>query len=42
MAKVRIPEPHKEKIGPKTKDNVFIGYAQNSLPIGAKFWRLTP
>ena len=30
MAKVGIPEPHKEKIGPKTKNNVFIGYAQNS------------
>ena len=31
LAKVGIPEPHKEKMGPKTKDSVFIGYAQNSL-----------
>ena len=30
LANVGIPEPHKEKIGPKTKDSVFIGYAQNS------------
>ena len=30
LAKVAIPEPHKEKMGPKTKDSVFIGYAQNS------------
>ena len=30
LAKVGIPEPHKEKMGPKTKDSVFIGYAQNS------------
>ena len=30
LEKVGIPEPHKEKIGPKTKDSVFIGYAQNS------------
>ena len=30
LAKVGIPESHKEKIGPKTKDSVFIGYAQNS------------
>ena len=30
LANVGILEPHKEKIGPKTKDSVFIGYAQNS------------
>ena len=30
LEKVGIPEPHKEKMGPKTKDSVFIGYAQNS------------
>ena len=30
LAKVGIPEPHKKKIGPKTKDSVFIGYAQNN------------
>ena len=30
LEKVGIPEPHKEKIGPKTKDSVFIRYAQNS------------
>ena len=30
LANVGIPEPHKEKIGPKTKDSVFIRYAQIS------------
>ena len=30
LAKVGIPEPHKENIGPKAKDRAFIGYAQNS------------
>ncbi|KAL6982051.1 hypothetical protein U1Q18_052698 [Sarracenia purpurea var. burkii] len=30
LAKVAIPPPKKEKIGPKTVDCVFIGYAQNS------------
>uniref|UniRef100_A0A2N9HZD6 Integrase catalytic domain-containing protein n=1 Tax=Fagus sylvatica TaxID=28930 RepID=A0A2N9HZD6_FAGSY len=30
LAKVGIPEPQREKIGPKTKDSVFIGYAENS------------
>ena len=30
LAKVEIPKPKKVKIGPKTIDCVFIGYAQNS------------
>ncbi len=30
LEKVGIPEPQREKIGPKTKDSVFIGYAENS------------
>ena len=30
MAKVEVPVPKKTKIGPKTMDYVFIGYAQNS------------
>ena len=30
LAKVAVPPPKKEKIGPKTVDCVFIGYAQNS------------
>ena len=30
LAKVAIPEPKRKKIGPKTVDTVFIGFAQNS------------
>ena len=30
LAKVEVPIPKKTKIGPKTVDCVFIGYAQNS------------
>ena len=30
LAKVEVPKPKKVKIGPKTIDCVFIGYAQNS------------
>ena len=30
MAKVAIPEPKRVKIGPKTVDCIFIGYANNS------------
>ncbi|CAL5400680.1 unnamed protein product [Camellia sinensis] len=30
LAKVAIPEPKRKKIGPKTVDTVFLGYAQNS------------
>ena len=30
LAKVNIPEPKKRKLGPKTVDCIFIGYAQNS------------
>ena len=30
LAKVEVPVPKKTKIGPKTVDCVFIGYAQNS------------
>ena len=30
MAKVAIPSPKKTKIGPKTVDCIFIGYAMNS------------
>ena len=30
MAKVAVPKPKKVKVGPKTVDCVFIGYAQNS------------
>ena len=30
LAKVVVPPPKKEKIGPRTVDCVFIGYAQNS------------
>jgi hypothetical protein len=30
LAKVGIPKPQREKIGPKTKDSVFIRYAENS------------
>ena len=30
LAKVAIPDPKKVKIGPKTIDCIFIGYAQNS------------
>ena len=30
LAKVAIPPPKAVKIGPKTVDCVFIGYAQNS------------
>ena len=31
LAKLGIPEPQREKIGPKTKDSVFIVYANNSV-----------
>ena len=30
LAKVAIPESKRKKIGPKTVDTVFIGFAQNS------------
>ena len=30
LAKVAVPTPKKVKIGPKTVDCIFIGYAQNS------------
>ena len=30
LAKVGIPNPKRKKIGPKTIDTVFVGYAQNS------------
>ena len=30
LAKVVVPTPKKVKIGPKTVDCIFIGYAQNS------------
>ena len=30
LAKVAIPSPKKTKIGPKTVDCIFIGYAKNS------------
>ena len=30
LAKVSIPEPKKRKIGPKTVDTIFIGYALNN------------
>ena len=30
LAKVAVPKPKKVKVGPKTIDCVFIGYAQNS------------
>jgi len=30
LAKVNIPAPKKRKLGPKTVDCVFLGYAQNS------------
>ena len=30
LAKVAVPKPKKVKVGPKTVDCVFIGYAQNS------------
>ena len=30
LAKVSIPEPKKRKIGPKTVDAIFIGYALDS------------
>ena len=30
LAKVTVPKPKKVKIGPKTVDHIFIGYAQNS------------
>ena len=30
LAKVEVPIPKKTKVGPKTVDCVFIGYAQNS------------
>ena len=30
LAKVAVPKPKKVKVGPKTFDYVFIGYAQNS------------
>ncbi|CAL2241227.1 unnamed protein product [Prunus armeniaca] len=30
LAKVAIPEPKRKKIGPKTVDSVFLGYAHNS------------
>ena len=30
LAKVAVPIPKKVKIGPKTVDCIFIGYAQNS------------
>ena len=30
MAKVVVPKPKKVKVGPKTVDCVFMGYAQNS------------
>ena len=30
LAKVKIPEPKRKKIGPKTVDAIFIGYASNS------------
>ena len=31
MAKVNIPIPKKRKLGPKTVDCVFLGYAQRSI-----------
>ena len=31
LAKVAIPPPKKVKIGPKTIDCIFIGYAHNSI-----------
>ena len=37
LAKVEVPVPKKTKIGPKTVDCVFIGYAQNS----SAYWFLT-
>ena len=30
LAKVRVPKPKQVKIGPKTIDCIFIGYANNS------------
>ena len=30
LAKVNIPAPKKRKLGPKTVDCVFLGYAQNN------------
>ena len=30
LAKVLLPEPKKRKLGPKTFDATFIGYAENS------------
>ena len=30
LAKVKILEPKRKKIGPKTVDAIFIGYASNS------------
>ena len=30
LTKVAVPKPKKVKVGPKTVDYVFIGYAQNS------------
>ena len=31
LAKVVVPTPKKMKIGPKTVDCIFIGYAHNSI-----------
>src|SRR5262249_26126395 len=31
LAKIKIPENKKRKIGPKTVDGVFVGYAENSI-----------
>ena len=30
LAKVQVPKPKRVKIGPKTVDCIFIGYARNS------------
>ena len=34
LAKVAVPKPKKVKVGPKTIDYVFIGYAHNSNAYG--------
>ena len=31
LAKVLLPEPKKWKVGPKTFDAMFVGYAENSV-----------
>ena len=31
LAKVLFPEPKKWKVGPKTFDAMFVGYAENSV-----------